>query len=122
MKKMADWFAQREKKRQEGTLRQAPGGSYPATSSTVCPLPKKKSVSRPTEKTLDLSSSPSFPSSPSTSAEVVADQGSSGSPFVRDSLDQELRPTVPFIDLESKEEEEEQEDMTQNLRVGFKEM
>ncbi|RVW46141.1 hypothetical protein CK203_076152 [Vitis vinifera] len=114
---MADWLAQREKKRQEGTLRQAPGGSYPATSSTVRPPPKKKSVSRPTEKTLDLSPSPSFPSSPSTSAEVVADQGSSGSPFVGDNLDQELKLTVPFIDLESKEEEEEPEDMTQNLRT-----
>lgn len=69
---------------------------------------------------MDLSPPPSSPSSPSTSTEVGADQGSSDSPSVGDSSDQELGLTMPFIDLEP-EEEKKTEDMTPNLRVGFKE-
>lgn len=119
-KKMADQLAQREKKHQEGILRQAPGGSHSATNSTTRPSPKKKSVPWPVKKALDLSPPSSSPSSPSTSIKVGADQGSSSSPSMGDNSDQEPKPIVTFIDLEP-EEEEEAEDMALNLRVGFKE-
>lgn len=105
-------LAQKEKKRQEGTLKQAPGGSHPATSSTAFPIPKK-STPRPVEKTLDLSPSPSTLSSPS-----MGD--SSSSPSMEDSLDQEPETTMPFINLEPKEEEEAKE-MAPKLKVNFKE-
>ncbi|KAL6328127.1 hypothetical protein AAG906_034270 [Vitis piasezkii] len=59
----------------------AQGGSRSTTSSITCPH-SKKFVPRPVEKALDLSPSPFVFSSPSTSAEVGADQGSSDSPFV----------------------------------------
>ncbi|KAL6330385.1 hypothetical protein AAG906_040314 [Vitis piasezkii] len=96
------------------------GPCHLATSSTACPLPKKKSVLRPAKKTLDLSPPSSSHSFPSSSIEVGVDQGSSGSPSIGVSSDQEIEPTVPFIDLEL-EEEEETEDMAPNMRVGFKE-
>ncbi|RVW67428.1 hypothetical protein CK203_065377, partial [Vitis vinifera] len=99
---------------------QAPSGSHPTTSSTARLSPKRKSAPRPTEKALDLSPPPSSPSSPSTSIEVGADQGSSDLPSVGDSSDQEPGLTMPFIDLEPGKEKKA-EDMTPNLRVGFKE-
>lgn len=101
-------------------MRQAPSGSHPTTSSIAHLSPKKKSAPRPTEKALDLSPPPSSPSSPLTSIEVGADQDSFHSPSVGDSSDQEPGLTIPFIDLEP-EEEKKAEDMTPNLRVGFKE-
>lgn len=64
-----DRLDKREKKCQEGTLRQAPGVGRPATSSTTHLPIKKKSVLQPAEKVLDLSLSPSF-HSPSRSTEV----------------------------------------------------
>ena len=79
MKARQDRLDQREKKRQEGTLRQAPGVSRLATSSTAHPPTKKKSVLQPIEKALDLSLSPS---SPLLSTEVDANQDSTGSPSV----------------------------------------
>ncbi|KAL6325256.1 hypothetical protein AAG906_023101 [Vitis piasezkii] len=50
----------REKKRQEGTLRQASGAGHSTTNSSVHPPIKKKSVPQPVEKALDLSLSPSL--------------------------------------------------------------
>lgn len=101
-------------------MRQASSGSHPTTSSTARLSPNRKSAPRPNEKALDLSPPPSSPSSPSTSTKIGADQGSSDSPSVGDNSDQEPRLTMPFIDLEP-EEEKKAEDMTPNLRVGFKE-
>ena len=45
----------REKKRQEGTLRQAPGAGHSTTNYSVYLPIKKKSVPWPIEKALDLS-------------------------------------------------------------------
>lgn len=69
VKKMTDRLAQKEKKRQEGTLRQALGGSRLTTNSTTCLHSKKKSVPRPAKKALDLSLPLSFLSSYSPSVE-----------------------------------------------------
>lgn len=69
---------------------------------------------------MDLSPLTSSHLSPSSLAKVGVDQGSSDSPSVGVSSDQEIEPTVSFINLEP-EEEEETEDMAPNLRVGFKE-
>lgn len=41
---------QRKKKRQEGTLKQAPGGNRSATTSTVRPSAKKKFTAKATKK------------------------------------------------------------------------
>ena len=108
---------QREKKRQEGTLRQAPSGSRPATNSIVRPPTKKKSVPQLNKKALDL-----FPSaSTSVSSFVVGiEQGSTSSPSIGVNQGWELEHVVPCIILKPKEEEEE-EVMASNLRVGFKE-
>ena len=59
-KERQDRLDQREKKRQEGTLRQAPGIGL-ATSSTAHPLTKKP-IFRPIEKALNLSPYLSFSS------------------------------------------------------------
>ena len=71
----------REKKRQDGTLRQAPGAGHSTTNSSVHLPIKKKSVLRPVEKALDLSLSPSL------SAEVGTNQNSTDSPSVGDNFD-----------------------------------
>ena len=60
MKERQDRLDQREKKRQEGTLRQVLGIGL-ATSSTAHPLTKKP-IFRPIEKALNLSPSLSFSS------------------------------------------------------------
>lgn len=92
----------REKKYNEGTLRQAPGGSHPASSSTIHPPSKKKFVTRLTEKALDLSLSSS---SHSPSFEKVSpNQDSTGLPFVEGRSDQEPKPLVLYINLEPEEE------------------
>lgn len=72
-----DMLDRREKKHQEGTLRQTLGVSRLASSSTSYPPTKRKPVLRPTEKVLDLSP---FASSSSLFSEVDTDQGSTGSP------------------------------------------
>lgn len=110
-------LSKREKKRKEGTLRQAPGRSRPTSSSTTHPSSKKKSVSRPTEKALDLTPSSSSHSSPST--EFGPGQDSTGLPSLESHSNQELEPIVPCINLKPEEEKEAQ--MAHNLRVGFKE-
>lgn len=112
-----DWLAKRENKRNEGMLRQAPGGSRSTSSSTTHPLSKKKSVTRLAEKALDLFPSSSSHSSPS--EEVGPNHDSIGLPSLEGHSDQEPKPMVPCINLEPKEEEETQ--MAPNLRVGFKE-
>ena len=73
VKARQDRLATREKKRYEGTLKQASGGSRLTTSSTAHPFSKKKSTPRHAEKALDLSPPPSSPSSPSTSTKVGVD-------------------------------------------------
>lgn len=116
-KAQQDRLDQREKKRQEGTLRQASGVSRQATNSTTCPPAKRKSTLQPTGKALDLS--PSL-FSISLSLEVGINQGSTGSSSIGANPDQELEPAVPFIVLELDEEEKEEE-MALNLRADFKE-
>ena len=110
-----DQLAKREKKCQEGMLRQTKSGSRPATNFTTRPPSKKKFVPRPAEKALDLSLSLS---SPSSSSPFMGD--SSNSPSIGNSLDQKLEPTMPFINLEL-EEEETAKNMAFRLKVGFKE-
>ena len=73
VKARQDRLTTREKKRYEGTLKQALGGSRLTTSSTAHPFSKKKSTPRHAEKALDLSLPPSSPSSPLTSTEVGDD-------------------------------------------------
>ena len=111
-----DWLAKRENKGNEGTLRQAPGGSRSTFSSTTHPPSKKKSVTRHAEKALDLLPSSLSHSSPS--EEVGPPHDSTGLPSLEGHSDQEPKPMVPCINLEPKEEEEAQ--MAPNLRVGFK--
>lgn len=97
-------------------MRQTPDVSRPTTSSAAHPSAKRKLVLRPIGKTLDLSpfaSSSTLPFTPST------DQDSTGTPSIGVNPNQELEPMVPCIIL--KPEEEEEEEMTPNLRVGFKE-
>lgn len=96
-------------------LRQTQDVSRLTTSFTAHPSAKRKLVLRPIGKTLDLSpfaSSPTLPFTPST------DQDSIGTPSMGVNLNRELESVVPCIILEPEEEEEE---MTPNLRVGFKE-
>ena len=50
-------LTKRKNKSKEGILRQAPGMSRLAFSSIAHPFSKKKSVTRPAEKALDLSPS-----------------------------------------------------------------
>ena len=113
-----DRLDQREKKCQEGTLRQALSVSCQATNSTARPSAKRKSTLQPTRKALDLSPSPF---SLSLSLEAGINQGSTGSPSIGVNPDQELELAVPFIVLEL-EEEEKGKEMALNLRVNFKEM
>lgn len=112
-----DRLESREKKHQEGTLRQALGGSHPATSSTTLPQTKGKFVSQSVGKALDLSP---FTSSPTSSFEAGTNQGSTDSPSIRARLNQEVEPVVSCIILDPKEEEREK-GMTPNLRYNFKE-
>lgn len=93
-------------------MRQALGGK-----ASTRPTSKKKSVTGPTEKALDLSSSSSSHSLPL--KEVSTDQDSTDLLSVAECLDQEPQPEVPYINLEP--EEEEGEKMTLRLGVGFKE-
>lgn len=93
-------------------MRQALGGK-----ATARPASKKKSVTRPAEKALNLSSSSSSHSSPL--KEVGTSQDSTDLLSVVERLDQELEPEVPYINLEPEEEEEEK--MTLRLGVIFKE-
>lgn len=111
-----DRLAQREKKRNEGMVRQVQGRSRPASSSTAHPPSKKKSVTRPVEKALDLS--PSSPSHSPPSEEVSPDQDSIGLPSVEGRSNQELEPMISCINLEPEEKEAQ---MALNLRVGLKE-
>ena len=87
-----DWLAKRENKRNEGTLRQAPGGSHSTSSSTTHPPSKKKSVTQLAEKALDLS--PSSSSHSSSSEEVGPNHDSTGLPSLEGHLDQEPKPMV----------------------------
>lgn len=80
---------QREKKRQEETLRQALGISRLPSSSTSYLPTKKKLVLWLIEKVLNLSL---FASSLSLSFEVGVDQGSTGSHSLRTNPNQELEP------------------------------
>ena len=114
-----DQLDQKEKKCQEGTLRQAPRVGRSATSSTTHPLSKKKSVPWHAEQTLDLFPPPF--SSSSLSVDAGTNWNSIGSPLVGDSPNRELKPVVLYIILELEEEEEDLEaQMAPNLRVGFK--
>lgn len=78
-KAQQDQLESREKKCQEGMLKQAPGGSHPATSSTALPQTKGKSISQSTGETLDFSTSTS---SPTSSSEASTNQGSTDSPSI----------------------------------------
>lgn len=91
-------------------MRQALCTGCPVASSIAHSLIKKKSISRPTEKTLNLSLSPSF----------FVEVGT-GSPSAGDSSDQEPEPKVPFIDLDPEGEGEEEEEMAPRPAVDFKE-
>lgn len=91
-------LAKREKKHKEGTLRQTPSRSRPTSNSTTHSLSKKKSITRPTEKVLDLTLSSSSHSSPS--AEVGPGQDSTGLPSLEVHSDQVLEAVVPCINLE----------------------
>lgn len=115
-KAQQDQLERRENKHQEDKLRQALGRNHPTTSSTILLQTKEKLVSRSAEEALDLSSSTS---SPTSSSETGTNQGSTGSPSIGARSNQEFDPVVPCIILELKEEEETE--MTPNLRVGFKE-
>lgn len=105
------------KKCQKGTLRQAPGVGRPATTSTVHPISKKKLIHRLAEQTLYLSPSSS---SPLLSTNTGINQDSIGLPSVEVNPNRELELMVPCIILEPKGNEEEAQ-MTPNLRASFKE-
>lgn len=114
-----NWLNQREKKRQERTLMQAPGASRSAIISIACPPSKKKKpVAQPTRKVqaLPLKSPPTsaYASSSAVSSEQdsVADSSSTGT-----ELETEVEPVVPRIICEV----EEEEDMAVNIRGSFKE-
>lgn len=89
--------------------------------ATVRPASKKKFVTRPAKKALDLSLSSSYHSSPL--KKVGTGQDSTNLLSVAERLDQEPEPEVPYINLEpeKEKEEEEEEKMTPRLGVGFKE-
>lgn len=74
-------------------MRQALGGK-----ATARPTSKKKSVTRPAEKALDLSSSSSSHSLPL--KKVGTGQDSTDLLSVAERLDQEPKPEVPYINLE----------------------
>lgn len=122
-----DWLEQRKKKHHDRTLRQAPSASRPTSNST----PKKKKPStQPAQKALTpLSASPSpLSTSPShslsfSSASLSSFAASTESDsaidlsFTRTEPEMEVEPVVPPIIYE----EEGNENMAANLRVGFKE-
>lgn len=84
-------------------MRQTPGGSCLASNSTTHPPSKKKSVTRPIEKALDLSPSSSSHSPPS--EEVGPNQDSTNLPSVEGRSNQEPELVISYINLKLKEEE-----------------
>lgn len=85
--------------------------------ATTRPASKKKFVTWPVEKALDLSLSSSSHSSPL--KEVGTGQDSTDLLSMVECLDQEPEPEAPYINLEPKEEEGEK--MTSKQGVNFKE-
>lgn len=115
-----DRLDQREKKREEGTLRQAPCGNRPTTGPTVCLMTKKKKpVTQPTKQ---VSASPlasllaSAPSASSFTA-ITEQDSAANTPSMGTDPETEIEPVMPCIIYEV----EEKEDMVANLRAGFKE-
>lgn len=113
-----------EKKRQDGTLRQAPTINCSASNSTVRSLAKKKGpVIQPVQRSQTLStaspSSSSLASSPSSSSSAASTKSKTG--IERSAVSTEpktwVESLVPLIACE----EEEDENMAVNLRTGFKE-
>lgn len=101
----------REKKLQEGTLRQTPAASRPTSSSTTCPFTNNKKI--PTTRLFQgartLPSTP--PSSPSAFSSSSSSFFSVPSSEPEIGVDQVLPPIVY--------EEEEEGNMASNLRVEF---
>lgn len=99
-----------EKKHHEGTLKQAPTASSPASSSIVHHFTqKKKPTTHPIQKVrtpppISPSSSPSSSHSSSLSSSSSSDETETG----------ESQLVLPIIC-----EEKEEDEMTTNLRVGF---
>lgn len=120
-KALQDRLDQREKKCQEGTLKQAPGGSRLVASSNARPSAKEKKkkldaqatrrVPAPTPTSLSASTSIS------SSAVGTGQDSTIDSSFVRAEPKREVEPIVPRIIYEPKGEE----DIVANLRSGFKE-
>lgn len=101
-------------------LRQAPGGSRPVTSSCTHPLTKKNEKSIGQAIRMVLAPSPVSLSASTfifSSAAGIEQDSTIDSPFVEAEPEMEVKPIMPCIICESKRKE----DMTVNLRVGFKE-
>lgn len=114
-----DRLDQREKKRQEGMLWQAWSENRPATSFIVCLSAKmKKPTAQPTKKVLALalSSSPALASACSSAASTKQDSATNLS-SAGTKQEMEVKPMGPHTICEAKKEEE----MTTDVRVGFKE-
>ena len=114
-----DRLVQREKKNQEGTLRQASGGNHPTTSFTIrLSAKKKKSFSQPTKKAPAPNPASPYASTSASSFVIDTEQDSTAdSPSAGIEPETEVEPMVPCIICEAKKEE----DMAANLRVDFKE-
>lgn len=119
-------LSQREERRQEGTLRRAPGKKHLMPSSTTRPLAEKKKKITFVKVTKALTS---VPSSPSTSSSA---SGSSG--YASEGFYSFLRPDLsnsgttpsepepePIASGATNESKKIVVDMSVDLRVGFKE-
>lgn len=104
-----DQLVQKEKKRQEETLRQASNGNHSTTSFIVHLLAKKKAPT-PTPASLSASTS-AFSFMVDTEQDSAADSPSAGT-----EPETKVEPVVPRIICEAKKEK----DMAANLRIGFK--
>lgn len=114
-----DYLEQRENKRQEGKLRQAPSRNRTTITSTARLPTKKKSSTKTTKKTPVL-----VLASPSTSISFVPASATRTIPdseadldLLRVKPDIEFKPVVPHIIHEP----EENKDMATNLKTGFRE-
>lgn len=101
-------------------LRQASDENRPTTSSIIYPpTKKKKSVTQPTKKVSTLPPASLCASALSTSSSTASTEHDSivDMPSVGIESEMEVEPMMPYIICEANEEE----DMTVNLRAGFKE-
>ena len=115
-----DRLDQREKKREDGMLRQVPCGNRPTTRSTVCPTTKKKKPTTQLTKqvsALPLASLLASAPSASSSMTITEQDSAADTPSMGMKLETEIEPMMPRIIYEV----EKEEDMAANLSASFKE-